>query len=37
MRPFKTNKHVVSIKDRVGKKIVLEKLSVWTRLLETQE
>ena len=33
----KINNRVVSIKDRVGRKIVLEKLGVWTRLLETRE
>ena len=37
MQPSKTDKRVVSIKDRVGGKTVLEKLSVWTRLLETLE
>ena len=34
---LKTNKRVVSIKGCVGGKILLEKLSVWTWLLETQE
>ena len=33
----KTNKRVVSNKDHVGGKIFLEKLGVWTRLLETRE
>ena len=34
---FKIDKRVVSNKDHVVGKIVLEKLGVWTRLLETLE
>ena len=33
----KTNKPVVSIKEHVGGKIVLEIIGVWTFLLETLE
>ena len=34
---LKNTKRVVSIKGHVGEKIVHEKLSMWTQLLETQE
>ena len=37
MTASKINKSVVSNKDRVGGKIVLEKLGMWTGLLETRE
>ena len=37
LKLIQTNKRVVSNKDRVVGKIVLEKLGVWTRLLETLE
>ena len=34
---YKTNKRVVSIKEHVVGKIVLEIIGVWTSLLETLE